>query len=356
MFKRHCLWQPLKDCMVGRSYALEFYSFIKDKATKARWARIAKETEDDYQHLIKLLESFGVNVIRAECDEYADFKLRQTSNAWFKQFGFPQGVVDYPTYECVVPPPMEPRDWFMMLSDHFIHWVTDDQMHQYKHIIDHVAAQGNKVSHTDTMINAEGWITQMGKRITYSLGGACWFPLPTDDFERFARTYAQGYENKFYDIQGFADGVYRPLKPGVILSLYEQPRYQADFPGWSVITAHNDSWAKMHKWLEYKKPRAHLTWQWGAEADTARYELAKEWLDHGWQEYCSANVFDVNVLSIDEKNVIVFNHNERIIKELEKHGITAHVSHFRHRYFWGGGIHCVTSDMNRDGVLEDYFN
>lgn len=356
MFKRHCLFQPLRDVIVGRSYDPQFYDFIDDPEVRSRWQQIAAETEEDYQQLIKLLESFGVNVIRPKADEHADFKTRKTSNAWFKQFGFQQGETDYPTYDCVLPPPMEPRDWFMMMDDHFIHWLHLEQMTQYQHILDHVAAQGNRISHTGTLINAEGWITKIGRRITYSLGGANWFPRPKHDFARFAAEFAPDHDNRFYDIQGFADGVYRPLKPGVILSLYESNRYAADFPNWSVIPVLGDSWSKMHKWLEFKRMRSYAEWNHGAEGDRVRRELAYEWLDGGWREYCSANVFDVNALSIDDSNVIVFNHNKTVFKELERHGITPHISHFRHRYFWGGGIHCVTSDINRDGVLEDYFN
>lgn len=350
------MFQPLRDCIVGRSYSASFYQFMEDKEARARWERIAHETEEDYQHLIDLLRSFDVNIIRPTVDDQPNFASRKTSNAWFKQFGFQESETDYPIYDCVIPPPMEPRDWFMMMGDHFIHWLHDEQLSQYQNILDHVSSQGNAISHTSSKINAEGWITKIGKRITYSLGGACWFPLPRQEFEQFARQFASEYDNRFYDIQGFADGVYRPLKPGVIISLYESPRYAADFPNWSVIPVLGNSWSRMHKWLEYKRPRAHLVWQAGERADQARAELTKEWLDNGWQDYCSKNVFDTNILSIDESNAIVFNYDKNVFKELERHGITPHISHFRHRYFWGGGIHCVTSDMNRDGDLEDYFN
>ena len=44
-FKKHCLWQPLKDCVVGKSYAPEYYSFIKDIDVRRRYEQIAHETE-----------------------------------------------------------------------------------------------------------------------------------------------------------------------------------------------------------------------------------------------------------------------------------------------------------------------
>jgi len=35
--------------------------------------------------------------------------------------------------------------------------------------------------------------------------------------------------------------------------------------------------------------------------------------------------------------------------------ITPHVLNFRHRYFWDGGLHCITSDLHREGDQQDYF-
>jgi hypothetical protein len=139
----------------------------------------------------------------------------------------------------------------------------------------------------------------------------------------------------------------------VLLSLYEAPRYASTFPNWEVISVLNDSWTKMDKWLEYKQSRSYKMWN--KDADQVRKELAYEWLDNGWQEYCSKNVFDANILSIDESNVIVFNYRKDVFDRLKANNITPHISHFRHRYFWGGGIHCITSDINRKGNLENYF-
>tara|TARA_B110000858_G_scaffold160061_1_gene183932 strand:- start:261 stop:1328 length:1068 start_codon:yes stop_codon:yes gene_type:complete len=353
MLKRHCMFQPLNRCIVGRSYAPEFYNFIADVDTRSRWQRIAEETEEDYQHLINLLHSFNVETIRPTVDHQADFVKRKTSNAWFKQFGFQNNETDYPIYDCVIPPPMEPRDWFMMMGEQFIHWLKPEQMSQYQNILDYVELHGNSIAHSDTVLNAEGWITKVGQLITYSLGGAQWFPQPTTEFDKFVKQFASEYDNRYFDIQGFADGVYRPLKPGVLLSLYESPRYASTFPDWDVISVLNDSWSKMDKWLEYKASRSYKMWN--LDGDTERKELAYEWLDNGWQDYCSRNVFDANILSIDEKNVVVFNYNEHVFTELKKHNITPRISHFRHRYFWGGGIHCITSDIDREGDLENYF-
>ena len=28
---------------------------------------------------------------------------------------------------------------------------------------------------------------------------------------------------------------------------------------------------------------------------------------------------------------------------------------FRHRWFWDGGLHCITLDLYREGTQQDYF-
>ena len=83
-------------------------------------------------------------------------------------------------------------------------------------------------------------------------------------------------------------------------------------------------------------------------------DLVTSWLEH-WTGYVEETVFDVNMLIVDPTNVIVFNYNKQVFSALQKFGITPHVVPLRHRYFWDGGIHCVTVDLDREGHMRDYF-
>jgi hypothetical protein len=359
MFKKHCLFQPLKNCVIGRTYAPEFYSFIKDIDVRRRYEQIAYETEEDYQNLERLLQSFGVKTIRPNVNTVADFKKRIQSRAWYDQFELPSQYTEYPTVECIVPPPLQPRDWIMMMGDKFIHWfIEPEQYDQYRNIVNYVQEQNNWVYHTDTQLNSEGWMTKIGKRMTYGGGGPNFSKNDVHkEYEQFISEFGEGYENIIYDEIGWRDSWYRPLKPNLIISVTGENRYAKDFPNWKVITTDgDDNLNSMYKYLRFKQKHNHNLWNYGEAGDAARAAVAYEWLDNGWREYCSENVFDCNMLSVDENNVIVFNYNKRICNELEKHGINVHVSHYRHRYFWSGGIHCITCDLNRDGDLIDYFN
>ena len=76
-----------------------------------------------------------------------------------------------------------------------------------------------------------------------------------------------------------------------------------------------------------------------------------------WVTYVDETIFDINLLIIDENN-IVCNHNvnKELIDTFERHDITPHPINFRHRYFWDGGLHCMTSDIDRVGNQQDFFS
>ena len=44
-------WDPLEVCVVGQAYPPEFYSWINDTSTRAKFQQVAQETEQDIQKL-----------------------------------------------------------------------------------------------------------------------------------------------------------------------------------------------------------------------------------------------------------------------------------------------------------------
>ena len=65
-------FDPLKACIVGRSYPPEFYSEIKNVKVRSAMERLAIETEEDYIKLISKLEEFGVEIIRLDMSDNID--------------------------------------------------------------------------------------------------------------------------------------------------------------------------------------------------------------------------------------------------------------------------------------------
>ena len=95
MYSVHQHWDPLRVCIVGRSYPPEFYSWITVPHVRNLFEKIAIETEEDYQNIIKKLQEFGVEILRPDLPS--------------KTFINGQHVR----------PPMTPRDYTVMIGDKF---------------------------------------------------------------------------------------------------------------------------------------------------------------------------------------------------------------------------------------------
>jgi glycine amidinotransferase len=63
----------------------------------------------------------------------------------------------------------------------------------------------------------------------------------------------------------------------------------------------------------------------------------------------------MNVLSLDEKKVVVQDTQKKLIKSLEQNGFTPIPCRWRHGRIFGGGFHCMTLDIRRQSKLESYF-
>jgi glycine amidinotransferase len=63
----------------------------------------------------------------------------------------------------------------------------------------------------------------------------------------------------------------------------------------------------------------------------------------------------VNTFSIDPKNVCVEANETKYMDKLDKLGFDVIPVPFADVYPFGGGLHCATVDVHREGNCEDYF-
>jgi len=374
MYSVYQHWDPLRVCVVGRSYPPEFYSWIKIPHVRSLFEKIAIETEEDFQNIIKKLQEFGVDVLRPElpADPFVDGQY--------------------------IPPPMTPRDYTVMIgntfytqqgnTDHLIRLLYNDvkdiswpdcnnltefnnlpvyiqdeckNVHQldqhvfktnpYSKIVEHIKQHGNVVKTLDNQNINGAMISRIGKDLYFG----------TDSYQDNQPAVKKqvdleffNYRNHIVNTGGHSDATYCPVCPGLIISLVDVPTYTDTFPGWEVVYLPGQSWNKVRPFLDLKEKNRGKWWIPGFEYDQAVIDVVEQWLGH-WTGYVEETVFDVNMLIVDPKNVIVFNYNKTLFDALDRYGITPHIVPFRHRYFWDGGIHCVTSDIHREGTMQDYF-
>jgi hypothetical protein len=142
--------------------------------------------------------------------------------------------------------------------------------------------------------------------------------------------------------------------PGLIVTLEDICDYNKTFPGWEVLYLPDQSWHKVEAFTKLKAKNKGKWWIPGFEYNNDVTDFVEQHLST-WVGYVEETVFDVNMLILDPKNVMVFNYNKELFATFDRYGITPHIVNFRHRYFWDGGIHCVTTDLHREGTMQDYF-
>lgn len=398
-------WDPLKVCVVGRSYPPEFYSWITVPHVRQLFERIATETEEDFQFLEKTLQSLGVKVIRPNT---------------------PNTLVDqYLTQNQRIPGPvsMNPRDQMIMVGDTFFvypydnisvkvsgrsipiagwdknvyerikgcdwptkfssfelmpDWVQQEVKTIHKEVkfnnrgedlseiaektslfnwwdpvFNEVEAAGNKIisNFDDTNLNlipANG-ITRVGQDLYFGCDNNA-DKLSTN----IAKAYFSDYRCHFVTTGGHIDGCFTPVKPGLIVSIQDIQTYANTFPDWEVVYLKGESWSKVQGFLDLKKKNQGKWWIKGFEHDSDVINFVETWL-RDWTGYVEESVFDVNILVVNETNIVVNGYNKQAFDAFKRHNITPHICPIRHRYFWDGGVHCVTLDLHRDGQKKDFF-
>jgi len=368
-------WDPLKLCVVGRSYPPEFYDWITIPHVRQLFEKIAIETEEDLQKIVSTLQSFGVEVLRPELPETTEIQGKKVPPPLFPRDGmimigstlydnWSPDIVGF--YNRVKDPNWpEIKNWidFYELPSYIvdecyrIHGLTKlvncDQnfQYQYKNIIDRVVKNNNSVKHSVSSIINGAMVSRVGKDLYFST------EFYTQDNNEILDLVSQEfltYRTHVINSGGHGDGTYCPVCPGLIISLMDIPTYKDTFPDWEVVYLPNQSWDKIRPFMDLKKKNNGRWWIPGFEYDQDVVDVVTTWLDH-WTGYVEETVFDVNMLIIDPKNVLVFNYNKQVFDALDRYGIKAHIVNFRHRYFWDGGIHCVTSDLHRQGQIQDWF-
>lgn len=71
--------------------------------------------------------------------------------------------------------------------------------------------------------------------------------------------------------------------------------------------------------------------------------------------YMTSKWINMNILSLDEKRVIVEKGEENMIKALKEWGFNPIPCNFRNFNTFGGSFHCATLDIRRNGELKSYF-
>lgn len=327
----HSQFQPLQEVWIGGTYPEKFYSHFDSKSQDI-FGRITEITSKDFDRLATAIENLGVNVIRPQFDKVDDYLDHQ---------------------DRLLKPPISPCDFALALGQTlYIIPQYESGIDPYQHAIDQYVAAGQDV-HKVNRDGSDPWawivfasVVRAGQDLL----------IDYDPKHEFCSTAAMAVAEALQDryrvhlsrTGDHNDGVFCPIRPGVIFTSHYRKVYDQSFPGWSVFSIPNT----LHKNLQVLN--THSKWYLPG-IDHGHFNdmiirCAEKWLGHPWE-----TVFEVNMLVIDLNNVICGAYDEHVFKEFERLSITPHLVDFESRFFWDAGIHCLTSDIHRLGSKEDYW-
>ena len=388
-------WGKLKSVMLGDSYRSEFFREIKNNKIRSALQRIADETQEDLEYYEHVLKDFGCTVIRPTVNR---------SNS-ITDYTNPEQKLQITSVNTVPRGPLQVRDnqfvagnKLFVVMDHekpiidcLLNYNNSDVVYLNKLDINDHKETRHWTENKFNSIKGDSWKTFN----EYKNNPNYFNELPTHIKEEIIELHAySSYENyidapshtiigrdlyvdsktsELYSYQekkllahipnvrlnklnigGHNDSCFSILKPGVLLSLNEIQEYKNTFPGWEVCYLPDASFAAIPEFMKLKEKVNGKWWVPGEEDNDEFTYFVETWLQD-WVGYVEETVFDVNVLVLDEHHVCVNNMNPTVIEFLKKHKMEPVHIPWRHRYFYDGGIHCITLDLEREGVQEDYF-
>ena len=350
MYSVYQHWNPLKTCVVGRCYNPEHFSWITDTKTRSYFEKLAVETEEDFQLLIKKLIDFGVDVLRPDLSTNHYDKPPVSPRDQCVMIGntFYSDIETYDFNYFYFNAKTEQDPWIQSadqldnkrLIDLHTEYKNKVDNNGWQHIFEHIKQQGNNIkTFVDPHLTGP-MVTRIGRDLyvgTYEEGADC------NDLETLLTNEFPEMRTHVVNTGGHSDGTFCPVAPGLIISHQDMHGYQKTFPDWEVLyLPPPNTMYGQRKW-------------WIPGADNQDVVDTVENYIQGWTGDITETVFDVNMLIINENNVIIIAHNKIVEDKLAEYGVHAHVVPFRHRWFWDGGIHCITNDLHREGDMQDYF-
>ena len=311
-------FDPLKSCLVGRTYSREQFDHIQSQRVKDTLYKILDETEEDYLNLCNTLKIAGVEVFRPDIVE-VDLMHR---------------------------PANQPRDDMIVMGDTL--YINNDRP-EYKSLFDRIEKKIFVDSCEQSKLISSSFVHRLGQEAHWGTHRPSWKDSALVKQYK-SQWEQQGFTVNLMDHEGHGDCTWCVPKPGCIVTLFDIQNYEEKFPGWDICYLEDKYWDQMSPFRKVKQKNGGKWWVPGEE-DNDEFNAYVENYLKDWVGYVEETVFEVNMLSLNENAILVNNYNKQVFDFLEKHHISPIITPFRHRWFWDGGVHCVTQDLYREGSL-----
>ena len=327
----HSQWQPLKEVFIGGSYPEHFYQHLGNKSHDL-FARITEITQRDFDQLHRVLVELGISVIRPEFERLDDYLDHQ---------------------DRLLKPPISPCDNYLVLDDTlYINPQYPSGVDPYQLALARYQQNKQKI-HVIDRSGSDPWAWVIFPSVVRAGCDVLIDYNPNDPSSKsgamaVAQQLSSDYRVHLSGTGDHNDGIFCPIQPGHIFTSHYRSVYQQSFPDWQVFHL-TDTTIKNIQYLD-----ASQKW-WIPGIDYAHFNDQINQVAEAWLGNPQETVFEVNMLVVDEKNIVCGAYDAAAFKYFESLGITPHLVEFESRYFWDAGIHCLTSDIYREGHCEDYW-
>lgn len=155
--------------------------------------------------------------------------------------------------------------------------------------------------------------------------------------------------------EGHSDGIYCNVGDKIWLTNGQSLPYEKYWPDIPVMELSKANKGEVNDWNEAEELEKHKELEktkggWFIYKHELTQEDIKftEYHLKNWTGYCEETLFDINMSVIDQNNVMAISQNSLVYDKLESLGVKVHKVPFRHRFFWDGGLHCITNDLVRE--------
>lgn len=385
-------FQPLRELVLGSFYDRSFFEDIRNPRIRDVLVQIADETQEDLENFKEKMKSHNVKVVQYTPEElgykesildYVDIYGRLSLQDSNKH--------SYPLKANMLPaPPLEPRDNIIVMGDKIFvsdptyasqkfadalkktygESVVDDTLksddvkfrrgrefilqklkRKYDHtVVDNFTEEQIEAHSKSTMLT--GFCSPNLTRI----GAKCLVDIAqTEDAVPYLQENYPKFRYEKLNLGGHNDSIFGVLKPGlVIASKYlAECKQESVFDKWKVIYFDDPVWDRVGKFKKLRRKNLGKWWVPDQE-DNDDFTYFVEYFLENLTGQVDETVFDVNVLVIDDKHVVVNSASKELFRVLRENGMEPIHCPIRHRFFFDGGWHCLTLDTNRKGSQVDY--
>tara|TARA_X000001382_G_scaffold81886_1_gene57677 strand:- start:939 stop:2006 length:1068 start_codon:yes stop_codon:yes gene_type:complete len=341
-------WDNLKKVMVGHCVAPEYFDHVANIEIKEKLQQLVIEAQEDLDNIAKVCGEQSVEVVRVNKEKFPKY-LDPDQKA--------QGIQ----------PVLYPRNRLSVLGQHLIfsdqHATSDGY---FSEIITEDILQRNTPWHDLLIKNNIKFIdppcwTLVGKDLFIDIDQwevndfVEYNPNSRNIIERWAQKWWPEVDIHWVEIGGHNDSCFHTVKPGAIISLDDIMTYTETFPGWEVCYLDDSNIGQLPEFMQAKQKTYGKYWIPGEEDNKELLDFVNSWLD-SWLGYVEETVFDVNCMMLNEHTVLVSSYNKQVFDFFKKHKIVPIICPLRHRFFFDGGIHCVTQDLYREGECQSYID